>query len=89
MRCGKCQGCVVTNHGQASCVNCGWFPGCPVRVRGEDGEDLSEVCPKCHLRQKAMDRSLCRPCLDRVREWEKVRRTRNRAARIPHAQVGD
>lgn len=80
MTCPRCQGLVLENHGEQACVNCGWFPGCPVRPVGPDGEDVSELCVKCGVKPKALYREHCRGCLDRARGWQRAMRKSKRTA---------
>jgi hypothetical protein len=91
MTCPKCQGLVIDDSGGERCLNCGWFPGCPVRVVNEAGDELSNVCSKCHDRPKALARSLCQRCLDRARVWQQGRRRRSRGTATHsarHAKAG-
>ncbi len=66
MRCPKCQGCLLVNHGDEHCINCGYRPMQPINPPLPSGPNprrqwtpgTCQFCGKSAVRSK----SICRAC---------------------------
>lgn len=84
MRCAKCAGCLVDEHGEERCVNCGFRPGfavlkpAPVDTRGRYQRVSSlHVCECGHA--KVPWRTYCRGCLDRLMEYYRKKAAKDKS----------
>lgn len=71
MTCLKCAGCVIVNHGELYCLNCGARP-LEVTLPAPAAARDPNLC-RCGKRPNALNRKLCRPCLDKHSKNEQFR----------------
>ena len=79
MRCGKCQGLIVTEYEESRCLNCGCRPFEVVRAPDEPKQGLRRRCTNCQEKAVA-GHNYCQTHLDYFVEYGRNKKTQREQA---------